>query len=126
VRCQSALPAGCHTKSLKATGTVYLLVAAVMAHLNEGSSFFVGNRPMPLQRRPYASSHRCTELTPGARRDAQNSWSTYWGDKGYVKVAREHGCGITTSAMYAIMGRHEREVNASSAAAPAAADPAPV
>ena len=59
-----------------------------------------------------------------ARARAQNSWSTYWGDKGYVKVARAHGCGVTTSAMYAIMERHSRGVNASAAAAPAAAMPA--
>ncbi|KAK9824976.1 hypothetical protein WJX81_002463 [Elliptochloris bilobata] len=52
----------------------------------------------------------------------KNSWSTYWGDAGYIKIARAHGCGITTSAMYALMERHDR-ANAS-AAAPSQADPA--
>ena len=39
----------------------------------------------------------------------QNTWSTNWGDKGYIKVARAHGCGVTTSAMYALMERHDRD-----------------
>ena len=34
----------------------------------------------------------------------RNSWSTHWGDGGYVAVSREHhACGITTSPMYAIV-----------------------
>lgn len=34
----------------------------------------------------------------------KNSWSTHWGDGGYVAISRQHhACGITTSPMYAIV-----------------------
>ena len=34
----------------------------------------------------------------------RNSWSDHWGDRGYVKVARDgHGCGAATDAMYAVV-----------------------
>ena len=34
----------------------------------------------------------------------RNSWSRYWGDKGYVHISRDHhGCGIATDAIYAIV-----------------------
>jgi len=35
----------------------------------------------------------------------KNSWSTYWGDGGFVKMARNHGnnCGIATQGVYAIV-----------------------
>ncbi|KAK9815144.1 hypothetical protein WJX73_008694 [Symbiochloris irregularis] len=36
----------------------------------------------------------------------RNSWSTYWGDEGYIKISR-HGpgkaCGITSGPMYAVV-----------------------
>ncbi|CAL8467551.1 g7089 [Coccomyxa elongata] len=33
----------------------------------------------------------------------KNSWSSHWGDNGYVNIARgHHGCGITTDPMYAV------------------------
>ena len=52
---------------------------------------------------------------------AQNTWSTNWGDKGYIKVARAHGCGVTTSAMYALMDVRDR----SGVASATSADPDP-
>ena len=34
----------------------------------------------------------------------KNSWSTYWGDGGYIKIALEpNDCGIATSASYAVL-----------------------
>lgn len=35
----------------------------------------------------------------------QNSWSTYWGDQGYIKMARnrDNNCGIATDAVYPIV-----------------------
>ena len=34
----------------------------------------------------------------------KNSWSTHWGDNGYIKVARDgRGCGASTDAMYAVV-----------------------
>eukprot|EP00123_Amoebidium_parasiticum_P015166 comp22820_c0_seq1/m.35838 comp22820_c0_seq1/g.35838 ORF comp22820_c0_seq1/g.35838 comp22820_c0_seq1/m.35838 type:complete len:568 (-) comp22820_c0_seq1:537-2240(-) len=35
----------------------------------------------------------------------KNSWSTYWGDMGYVKIARNrhNHCGVATSAAYAVV-----------------------
>ena len=33
----------------------------------------------------------------------KNSWSTYWGNDGYVLMAqRENNCGVATSPTYAI------------------------
>lgn len=32
----------------------------------------------------------------------QNSWSTHWGDDGFMKVAVEHDCGISLEATYAV------------------------
>jgi len=34
----------------------------------------------------------------------KNSWSTLWGDGGYIKVSRDNkGCGVSTDALYAIV-----------------------
>jgi cathepsin L len=34
----------------------------------------------------------------------KNSWSRFWGDKGYVHISRDHhGCGIATDAIYAVV-----------------------
>ncbi|KAK8805445.1 hypothetical protein WA158_002101 [Blastocystis sp. Blastoise] len=34
----------------------------------------------------------------------KNSWSTYWGEEGYVKIARKNNiCGVTSSASYPIL-----------------------
>jgi hypothetical protein len=34
----------------------------------------------------------------------RNSWSTHWGDAGYVKIARDnHGCGAATDALVAVV-----------------------
>ena len=34
----------------------------------------------------------------------KNSWSTHWGDNGYVKISRKnHGCGASTDALYAVV-----------------------
>lgn len=34
----------------------------------------------------------------------RNSWSTHWGDRGYIKVARDnHGCGAATDAIAAVV-----------------------
>ena len=32
----------------------------------------------------------------------KNTWSPYWGDKGYIHIARDpdHDCGIATQAIY--------------------------
>lgn len=31
----------------------------------------------------------------------KNTWSSYWGDQGYIKIARSpHDCGIATQPMY--------------------------
>ena len=33
----------------------------------------------------------------------RNSWSTWWGDEGYVKISREgHACGVATNALYGV------------------------
>ena len=40
----------------------------------------------------------------------RNSWSSHWGDGGYVKIARTNGgCGVGTAAMYAVMEEEEEE-----------------
>ena len=32
----------------------------------------------------------------------KNSWSTYWGDQGYMKLSqKDNNCGVTTQALYA-------------------------
>ena len=32
----------------------------------------------------------------------KNSWSTYWGDQGYIKLSqKDNNCGVTTQAVYA-------------------------
>lgn len=34
----------------------------------------------------------------------KNSWSTYWGEEGYVKIARDNNiCGVTSGANYPIL-----------------------
>lgn len=34
----------------------------------------------------------------------RNSWSSYWGDDGYVLISQKgHACGVTTAAMYAVI-----------------------
>ena len=34
----------------------------------------------------------------------KNSWSSYWGDDGYVKIAMEpNDCGVSTSLSYAVL-----------------------
>lgn len=33
----------------------------------------------------------------------RNSWSKFWGNEGYIKMAQEHDCGIQTDAVYAIV-----------------------
>merc|ERR1719495_1336327 len=34
----------------------------------------------------------------------KNSWSSYWGDEGYVKIAQKpNDCGVTSSPNYAMM-----------------------
>ena len=34
----------------------------------------------------------------------RNSWSTYWGEKGYFRVVRgERDCGVTTDAGYPVV-----------------------
>jgi cathepsin L len=41
----------------------------------------------------------------------KNSWSDAWGDNGYIKVARDnHGCGISSDSVYAVVGVRERGV----------------
>lgn len=36
----------------------------------------------------------------------RNSWSTHWGDNGYVKIARDnHGCGASTDAVVAVVDK---------------------
>lgn len=37
----------------------------------------------------------------------KNSWSRFWGDRGYVHISRDHhGCGIASDAIYAIVDRN--------------------
>jgi len=37
--------------------------------------------------------------------EVKNSWSTHWGDGGYVRIARARGgCGVPTAAVYAVVG----------------------
>ena len=34
----------------------------------------------------------------------KNSWSTHWGDEGYIKIARKNNiCGVATSPSYPIL-----------------------
>ena len=36
----------------------------------------------------------------------KNSWSTYWGNAGYVLISQKgNNCGVATAASYVLMGR---------------------
>ena len=46
----------------------------------------------------------CPPARPPACREVKNSWSTHWGDGGYIKVARDNrGCGVPSDAVYAVV-----------------------
>jgi len=43
----------------------------------------------------------------------KNSWSKYWGDGGYVKIARDGGgCGASTDAVYAVADTQDDSIKA--------------
>jgi len=33
----------------------------------------------------------------------KNNWSNYWGDEGYIKIARSHDCGVATTPTYVVL-----------------------
>lgn len=36
--------------------------------------------------------------------EIRNSWSTFWGDGGYIKISqRGHACGVATNAAYTVV-----------------------
>ena len=40
----------------------------------------------------------------------RNSWSTFWGNAGYIKISREgHACGVATNALYGVPDMSDRQ-----------------
>lgn len=87
-----------------AAGDYWCAGAAGQARLVRGGGTPPHSRGRSAPALGLTSARLCALRRHGVCREVKNTWSTYWGEAGYFKVARDnHACGTASDAVYAVV-----------------------